>query len=161
MHDVFIGLGSNLSNPVQQLQNALQSLNSLRSSCLIKQSQFYKSKAWGPVQDQPNFVNAVALLQTELGPLELLTELKAIEQRQGRVLEVERWGPRCIDLDILLYGQESWQSHELTIPHSQLGERAFVIYPLLELAPNLVLPNGVKLRDLAKDLASLELLNEA
>jgi len=149
MKSVFIGLGSNLANPVQQLLQALQSLKKLDSSNYLRASSFYKSKPWGPYQNQPDFVNTVVQLETSLSPLELLKELKAIENQQGRMI-TERWGPRCIDLDILLYGSDEFALNEVIIPHPRLGERDFVIYPLLELAADLVLPNGLSLRELSE-----------
>lgn len=144
MKITYVGLGSNLNNPCLQLQTALNSLAELEQSQLMKVSRFYQSKPWGPIQDQPPFVNAVAELSTDLDPLNLLQQLKQIEQQQGRELG-ERYGPRSIDLDILLYGEEAFERDSLIIPHPKLGERDFVIYPLLEIAPHLVLPNGLSL----------------
>ncbi len=154
MISVFIGLGSNLNEPRVQLQQALQELALLPLTQLVKVSCFYRSDAWGPVQAQPEFVNAVAELHTDLTPRELLTQLKCIEQQQGRDPHGLRWGPRSIDLDILLYGQIVLTEEDLTIPHPQLGERDFVIYPLLELAPDLVLPSGIKVQQLSENCPS-------
>jgi 2-amino-4-hydroxy-6-hydroxymethyldihydropteridine diphosphokinase len=104
------------------------------------------SKPVGP-QDQDNFVNAVALIITELEPLSLLDELQTIEQQHQRVRE-RHWGPRTLDLDLLLFGEQSIQHPRLTVPHAQLSRRDFVVGPLLELCPELVLPSGTQLQEL-------------
>ncbi|MFT5068508.1 MAG: 2-amino-4-hydroxy-6-hydroxymethyldihydropteridine diphosphokinase, partial [Candidatus Paceibacteria bacterium] len=109
-------------------------------------SKLYLSKPVGP-QDQDNFVNAVALIITELEPLSLLDELQTIEQQHQRVRE-RHWGPRTLDLDLLLFGEQSIQHPRLTVPHAQLSRRDFVVGPLLELCPELVLPSGTQLQEL-------------
>ncbi len=144
---VYIGLGSNLSDPLRQLRQALQTLALLPASRLVAQSRFYRSRPLGP-QDQPDYLNAVAALDTELAAEELLRQLQAIEQGQGRVRGALRWGPRTLDLDILLYGDAVIDSSRLKVPHPGLAQRNFVIYPLYELAPDLVLPDGRMLRTL-------------
>ena len=101
----------------------------------------------GP-QDQPDYINAVAEIQTELSPMELLDNTQAIEQQQGRVRKEERWGPRSLNLDILLYGDHVINNERLTVPHYGMKVREFVIYPLFEIAPNLSLPDGTELRSL-------------
>ncbi|MFY9178569.1 MAG: 2-amino-4-hydroxy-6-hydroxymethyldihydropteridine diphosphokinase [Venatoribacter sp.] len=136
----YIGIGANLNNPVEQIHTALQALAQLPQSRLLRSSSLYGSKPQGP-QDQPDYVNAVAELETELSPLELLNALQAQEQAQGRV-KLRRWGERSIDLDILLYDQLMFSSERLTVPHIQLKNRSFVVEPLLELSPSLVLPSG-------------------
>lgn len=136
----YIGIGANLNNPVEQIHTALQALAQLPQSRLLRSSSLYGSKPQGP-QDQPDYVNAVAELETELSPLELLDTLQAQEQAQGRV-KLRRWGERSIDLDILLYDQLMFSSERLTVPHIQLKNRSFVVEPLLELCPSLVLPGG-------------------
>lgn len=134
----FIGLGSNLSDPHVQLEQAMIALAALPACRQLKASSFYRSQPMGP-QDQPEYINAVASLETDLKPEALLNALQAIEQAQGRVRD-ERWGPRTLDLDILLYGDELISSDRLTVPHPGLPEREFVLYPLYELAPGLVIP---------------------
>jgi 2-amino-4-hydroxy-6-hydroxymethyldihydropteridine diphosphokinase len=134
----YIGLGSNLSDPQMQLEQALSALAALPACRELKASSFYRSRPMGP-QDQPEYINAVASLETDLGPEALLDALQAIEKAQGRVRD-ERWGSRTLDLDILLYGDELLGSDRLTIPHPGLPEREFVLYPLYELAPDLVIP---------------------
>ena len=151
MNQVYIALGSNLANPRQQLQDALQALNQLPHSRLVAQSAFYQSQPLGP-QDQPDYVNAVACLETALPALALLDALQQIEQQQGRV-RLRRWGERTLDLDILLFNQEVIQSERLTVPHYDMHNREFVIVPLYEIAPQLILPNGTPLAQLVQQFA--------
>lgn len=138
--DVFIGLGSNQADPSLQLAGAVARLAALPETELVAQSPFYRSKPVGP-QDQPDFVNGVAWLRTELPPLKLLDHLQAIEQAHGRE-RVQRWGPRTLDLDLLLYGNETIASERLTVPHAELANRDFVLQPLLDLEPELAMPDG-------------------
>jgi 2-amino-4-hydroxy-6-hydroxymethyldihydropteridine diphosphokinase len=137
----YIGLGSNLDDPEGQLLQAIEALRSLPQSRLTAVSPFYRSRPMGPA-DQPDYVNAVAMLDTCLDPLSLLDALQAIELQQGRVRNGERWGPRTLDLDLLLYGAESIAHERLTVPHPGLKERLFVLQPLFDLAPELELPDG-------------------
>ncbi|EOU2464492.1 2-amino-4-hydroxy-6-hydroxymethyldihydropteridine diphosphokinase [Vibrio navarrensis] len=143
----YIAIGSNLADPVAQANRAIAALKSLPNSELIAVSQLYSSTPMGP-QNQPDYINAVAEIQTELTPLQLLDYTQAIELEQGRVRKEERWGPRTLDLDLLLYGNEVIDSERLTIPHYGMKEREFVLYPLAEIAPNLTLPDGTRLADL-------------
>ena len=124
----------------------MEDLKQLPQSQLLLASKLYLSKPVGP-QDQDNFVNAVALIITELEPLSLLDELQTIEQQHQRVRE-RHWGPRTLDLDLLLFGEQSIQHPRLTVPHAQLSRRDFVVGPLLELCPELVLPSGTQLQEL-------------
>ena len=144
---VYIGLGANLAQPVQQLERAVLALQNTKDTKLVKVSGFYGSKPMGP-QDQPDYVNAVALLSTRLSADDLLTQLQQIEQEQGRQRKDERWGPRTLDLDILLFADEVIQTERLTVPHYGMKVREFVLYPLAELDLNLVLPDGTKLSEL-------------
>lgn len=146
MQRVFIGMGSNLATPIEQLQAATQALSLLPKTELVARSSLYASDPLGPA-DQPRYVNAVAELSTELTPLELLDALQHIEQTQGRVRKAERWGPRTLDLDMLLYGDQIIASERLTVPHYHMHARAFVLYPLAEIAKDLVLPNGQPLSE--------------
>lgn len=143
----YIGLGANLDEPVTQLQQAVQALKQLADSQLIAVSAFYGSKPMGP-QDQPDYVNAAAALDTTLNAEQLLDALQQIEQQQGRKRKAERWGPRTLDLDILLYGNQVIATDRLTVPHYGLREREFVLYPLYEIAPQLNLPDGTVLSSL-------------
>lgn len=144
---VYIGLGANLAQPVQQLERAVLALQSIKDTKLVQVSGFYGSKPMGP-QDQPDYVNAVAALQTRLAADDLLTELQQIELEQGRQRKDERWGPRTLDLDILLFGDEVIQTKRLTVPHYGMKVREFVLYPLAELNSSLILPDGTKLSEL-------------
>lgn len=139
----YIGLGSNLNNPVAQLKRALQSLRSLKNCIFICNSTFHQSIAIGPGKQQ-DYLNAVAKISTTLHPCQLLEKLQAIEDSQQRTRSI-RWGARTIDLDILLYGNEIINSADLIIPHPQLNKRPFVIEPLLEIEPDLELPTGESL----------------
>ncbi|NRF29300.1 2-amino-4-hydroxy-6-hydroxymethyldihydropteridine diphosphokinase [Vibrio coralliilyticus] len=149
MITVFIAVGSNLADPVTQANDAIEALKQLPKSQFKQSSNLYSSTPMGP-QDQPDYINAVVEITTELTPLELLDCTQAIEQAQGRVRKDERWGPRTLDLDIVLYGNEVMDSERLTVPHYGMKEREFVLYPLAEIAPNLTLPCGTRLEDLLK-----------
>ena len=144
---VYIAVGSNLSDPVNQAKQAINSLKTLPKSEFLQASSLYSSSPMGP-QDQPDYINAVVAVKTELTPLELLDSTQAIEQEQGRVRKEERWGPRTLDLDIILFGDEVIDSERLTIPHYGMKEREFVLYPLAEIAPSLTLPDGTELSEL-------------
>lgn len=135
---VYIGLGSNLSGPAQQINSALETLASSPHVTLLQHSGLYLSPPMGPA-DQPDYVNAVAQLETELSPHHLLDLLQSIEQQQGRV-RGERWGPRTLDLDLLLYDEQRIADERLSVPHPGMAQRAFVLYPLLEIAPGLEIP---------------------
>lgn len=136
----WIALGSNLGQPLQHLRDALGQLSLLPDSVLAGVSSFYRSAPVGP-QDQPCYLNAVARLDTALPPEELLRRLQAIERAHGRDRDnEERWGARPLDLDILLYGRRQCRGRYLTIPHPRLTERAFVLRPLHEMAPDLDIP---------------------
>ena len=139
MEKVYIGLGSNLNHPVQQVTQACAEIAALEQVHLIKTSSLYKSPPMGPA-NQPDYINAVAEIATSLSPEELLIALQAIENKHDRVRTSERWCARTLDLDILLFGEKVIKSESLVIPHLGLYERAFVLYPLLEIAPQLVVP---------------------
>ncbi|MFC0669150.1 2-amino-4-hydroxy-6-hydroxymethyldihydropteridine diphosphokinase [Azotobacter chroococcum] len=147
MERVYIGLGSNLADPAAQLRAALAALQALPRTHLVAVSSFYDSEPLGPA-DQPSYVNAVAALDSALEPLELLDALQAIERTQGRVRKAERWGPRTLDLDILLFGNHQLHGERLIVPHYHLHARPFVLYPLAEIAPGLRLPDGRPLDEL-------------
>jgi 2-amino-4-hydroxy-6-hydroxymethyldihydropteridine diphosphokinase len=135
----YIGLGSNLSDPVEQVKTAIYNLQSLPDSDLIDWSSLYASSPMGP-QDQPDYINAVAVIDTTLSAHQLLDALQAIEQNQGRIRK-RHWGERTLDLDILLYGQKEINAPRLQVPHPGVALRAFVLYPLAEISPNLTIPN--------------------
>lgn len=143
LNDAFIGLGSNLENPLAQLAGAIAELAALPHTLLVAQSPFYRSKPVGP-QDQPDFINGCAWLQTSLDPVELLDHLQAIEQAHGRE-RLQHWGPRTLDLDLLLFGSRVIDHPRLQVPHPELPNRDFVLRPLLDLEPQLTLPDGRQL----------------
>lgn len=134
----YIGLGSNLESPIEQVQQALQELAALPLSRRLASSSLYATPPIGP-QDQPDFINAVACLETHLSPLALLDQLQALEQRHRR-RRLRHWGPRTLDLDLLLYGEHTLQRPRLTVPHRQMHDRAFVLVPLAEVATALRQP---------------------
>lgn len=136
----YIGLGANLADPEHQIDWALGALHLLPGSVLDAVAPRYRSRAVGP-QPQPDFINTVARLHTALEPLVLLRELQRLEAARGRERGT-RWGPRTLDLDILLYADRCISLPDLTIPHPRIGERNFVLIPLLDLAPHLELPDG-------------------
>ena len=135
----YVGLGSNLQDPRAQVVNAFEKLGAIARTRTIIVSPFYVSKPLGPVA-QPDFVNAVAGLLTQLSPEELLAQLRVLEQALGRPSRHEKWGPRIIDLDLLIYGHECRDGPELTLPHPGIQERNFVLYPLAVIAPDLDVP---------------------
>ena len=137
-HRAFIGLGSNQDDPVRQVETAIAELNKLSSTRLLRRSQLFRTRPVG-YADQPDFVNAVAELETRLEPRVLLRELLALEQRHGRVRGL-RNGPRTLDLDLLLYDSLELDEPELTLPHPRMHERAFVLLPLHEIAPQADIP---------------------
>lgn len=144
---VFVGLGGNLGDVVQTLADALAHIGRLPQTQLVARSGFYRSPAWGVVE-QPDFVNAVAELTTQLLPQDLLARLLEIERRAGRERkEGQRWGPRRLDLDLLLYGDACIDESGLRIPHPHMHERGFVLLPLLEIAPDLVIPGVGPVRE--------------
>jgi len=147
----FIGLGANLNDPRQQLLTALESLAQLPNTRLVTHSSLYRSVPMGP-QDQDDYINAVAKLETQLAPLPLLDALQSIENRQGRVRKEERWGPRTLDLDLLLYNNSEIDHPRLTVPHYGIAARNFVLLPLAEIAPQLVFPDGTRLPLLIEQL---------
>ena len=146
MKVAYISMGSNLDNPVMQIREAVDRLKDIPGVSIAKLSSFYQSKPLGNLK-QPDFVNVVAAIETNLSADELLTFLHRIENVQKRDRAEVRWGPRTIDLDILLFGDEVIQTRALTIPHPGLKERPFVVYPLAEIAPQLALPGGETIAD--------------
>ncbi|MHC8399134.1 2-amino-4-hydroxy-6-hydroxymethyldihydropteridine diphosphokinase [Pseudomonas sp. MDT1-17] len=146
MERIYIGMGSNLADPAEQLRSAVEALAQLPQTELIGVSAFYQSDSLLP--GQPRYTNAVAALDSTLVPLDLLDALQAIENEQGRE-RIERWGPRTLDLDIVLFGHRLIDEPRLKVPHYHMQERAFVLYPLAELAPaDFRLADGRSLSDL-------------
>lgn len=145
MIDCYLGLGSNLRSPSRQLRQAIASLKKLPRSTVKQYSSLYSSTPVG-VHAQPNYKNMVLHLQTSLPPDRLLRVCQAIEQKHNRIRK-RHWGARTLDIDILLYGDQTIQTHDLIIPHPHLLTRDFVLLPLLEVAPLASLPNGKTIKD--------------
>lgn len=143
---IYLGLGSNLESPAEQLRAARAAIANVSGISEISFSSLYRSPPMGGKQ-QPDYVNAVMAIETKLSPLELLTVTQRIENEHGRVRS-ERWGARTLDIDILLFGDEVLNSLDLIVPHYGMAERAFVLYPLFEIAPDLEIPTHGKLADL-------------
>lgn len=141
----YIGLGSNLEDPLAQVTRAFDELGAIAQTVLVARSAIYSSHAVGP--EQPDYINAVVLLDTQLTPLALLDALQAIEQAHQRI-RIQHWGPRTLDLDLLLYADHTIQHERLTVPHPYLTQRSFVLYPLADITPDLQLPDGTSLVDL-------------
>lgn len=155
----FIGVGSNLQDPLQQVKDALVALDQVPDTRCIESSSLYRSKPMGPT-DQPDYVNAVAELETSLTARMLLQKLQNIETRQGRVRGAERWDSRTLDLDILLYNQDIINDQDLRVPHPGMQERAFVLYPLYEIAPDIQIPGQSSLKKMVKTLEQTMTENE-
>lgn len=158
MHAVeaYIGLGSNLSDPHVQVTSALKELNSIPDTTLLKASSLYASKPMGP-SEQPDYINAIAKISTDLLPERLLTELQSIEQSHRRERNGQRWGARTLDLDIILFGDIEMKSKTLQIPHYGVAEREFVLIPLQELQADLIIPGRGAVEELIAELPPYEL----
>lgn len=145
----YIGLGGNLGDPVERIRSARRAVGAIPGVRETAFSSVYRSAPMGP-KDQPEYANAVIAVETTLAPLDLLWALQAVETAFGRVRIGERWGPRTLDLDILLYGREILNTEHLIVPHPGLADREFVLYPLREIAPELEIPGKGRLDDLAR-----------
>lgn len=152
----YVGLGSNLNDPGAQIRSALAALDAVPATCCVAYSSLYRSKPLGQAA-QPDYLNAVAAVDTHLSAEELLQELHLIEELHGRVRGMERWGPRTLDLDLLLYGDVQVEGDALTVPHPGLPKRNFVLYPLHEIAPRLHIPGAGSLQALLESCSSLGL----
>lgn len=150
---VYVALGSNLGDPCAQIERAFEALSALQGARLVLRSSLYRSQPFGPVP-QPDFINAVAGMLTTIPARAFLAELKSIEQRLGRAQPVVRWGPRSIDLDLLVHGTTRLVEPGLTVPHAGIAERAFVLTPLAEIAPDLDVPGVGRVRALAASVPS-------
>ena len=145
--EAYIGLGSNLAEPARQIKSARRAIAAIAGVKELAFSSLYHSLPMGP-QDQPDYVNAVMAVTTDLPPRDLLHRLQQIENDQGRLRTVERWGARTLDLDILAYGDQVISLPDLIVPHIGVAERAFVLYPLYEIAPLLRVPGKGSIADL-------------
>lgn len=153
---VFVGLGANLGNPGAQFRVAMRQLEVQHPVRVMKQSLLYRTPPWG-VEQQPEFTNAVVELETELAPPALVHALHALERLAGRDRRSgQRWGPRVLDLDLLLYRDEAWQRADCLVPHPRIAERAFVLVPLAEIAPDVEIPGRGTVRDCLAALDAVE-----
>ena len=143
----YIAIGSNLASPLEQVNAAVEALGEIPQSRIVAVSSFYRTPPLGP-QDQPDYLNAAVVLETELGPEALLDNTQRIELQQGRVRKAERWGPRTLDLDIMLFGHEKINTERLTVPHYDMKNRGFMLWPLFEVAPDLIFPDGTPLKSI-------------
>jgi 2-amino-4-hydroxy-6-hydroxymethyldihydropteridine diphosphokinase len=153
-HIVFVGLGSNLADPEAQVLRAMQELDALPHVHVLQCSSLYRSAPVGNL-NQPDFINAVVKLNTSLNPRDLLDALLALEQKCGRTREFVN-APRTLDLDVLLYDDFQHHEHGLTIPHPQMHIRAFVLQPLLEIAPACIIPQVGSVVELARQCSAQE-----
>lgn len=147
----YIAIGSNLASPLEQVNAAVQALGEIPQSKIVAVSSFYRTPPLGP-QDQPDYLNAAVVLETALDAETLLDNTQRIELQQGRVRKAERWGPRTLDLDIMLFGHETINTERLTVPHYDLKNRGFMLWPLYEVAPNLIFPDGTSLKSILDNL---------
>lgn len=152
----YVGLGGNLDDPQTTLKSAVAAIDALPQTRLVGISSFYRSAPMGP-SDQPDYCNAVVALLTTLEPRQLLRKLQAIEERHGRVRGAQRWGPRTLDLDILVFGHRALHEQDLVIPHPGLADRNFVLYPLAEIAPDLRVPEQGPVRALCARISPVGL----
>ncbi len=153
---VYIGLGSNLADPIGQIMSARTAITQIDRVRELAFSSLYHSAPMGP-QDQPDYVNAVMSITTDLLPIDLLRCLQGIENDQGRIRKEQRWGARTLDLDMLLYGMQCIELPDLKVPHPGLAERAFVLYPLSEISPHLQVPGKGNIADLLASCPTNEL----
>jgi 2-amino-4-hydroxy-6-hydroxymethyldihydropteridine diphosphokinase len=152
----YVALGSNLDDPARQVERALDALAALPDSRLVARSSLYRTPPMGPVA-QPDFVNAVAALLTRLEARDMLSALKSLETSLGRAAPAERWGPRLIDLDLLVHGTLQIDADGLTVPHPGIAQRAFVLAPLAEVSPDLVVPGQGRVRTLLRQVDTIGL----
>ncbi|MBS7443659.1 2-amino-4-hydroxy-6-hydroxymethyldihydropteridine diphosphokinase [Enterobacter sp. 120016] len=147
----YIAVGSNLASPLEQVNAAVQALGEIPQSRVVAVSSFYRTPPLGP-QDQPDYLNAAVVLETALSAETLLDNTQRIELQQGRVRKEERWGPRTLDLDIMLFGHETINTERLTVPHYDMKNRGFMLWPLFEVAPALLFPDGISLKSILDGL---------
>ncbi|MGO3910573.1 2-amino-4-hydroxy-6-hydroxymethyldihydropteridine diphosphokinase [Huaxiibacter chinensis] len=147
----YIAVGSNLSAPLEQVNAAIQALADIPQSRVVAVSSFYRTPPLGP-QDQPDYLNAAVALETALDAESLLDNTQRIELQQGRERKAERWGPRTLDLDIMLFGDAIIRTGRLTVPHYDMKNRGFMLWPLIEIAPQLTFPTGESLKAVLEHL---------
>ncbi|PPI86612.1 2-amino-4-hydroxy-6-hydroxymethyldihydropteridine diphosphokinase [Candidatus Pantoea edessiphila] len=147
----YLALGSNLNNPLNQIKTALTCLDAIPNTKRIKTSKIYLSPPYG-LQNQPDYLNIVVSLDTKLSVDNLFKFTQKIELQQGRVREIEHWGPRTLDIDIILFGNLIIKTNSLIIPHYDLTNRVFMLLPLIQIAPNIILPNGKSVKTILTKL---------
>ena len=150
-YPAYIGIGSNLESPVEQVERGIEALRRIENSILVARSGLYRSEPVG-FTDQPDFINAVASMLTQLDASALLVALQSIEDQHGRVRDVPRWGPRTLDLDLLSYGSVTLAKDTLVLPHPRVSERNFVLLPWQEIAPHYFVPGLATVAELAGSL---------
>lgn len=151
MTRVYIAIGSNLASPLEQVNAALAALAEIPDSQIVAVSPFYRTPPLGP-QDQPDYLNAAVALDTDLAPETLLDHTQRIELQQGRERKAHRWGPRTLDLDIMLFGDRQIATPRLTVPHYDMKNRAFMLLPLVHIDPDVCFPDGVKVANILANL---------
>lgn len=151
MTRVYIAIGSNLASPLEQVNAALAALAEIPDSQIVAVSPFYRTPPLGP-QDQPDYLNAAVALDIDLAPETLLDHTQRIELQQGRERKAHRWGPRTLDLDIMLFGDRQIATPRLTVPHYDMKNRAFMLLPLVHIAPDVCFPDGVKVANILANL---------
>jgi 2-amino-4-hydroxy-6-hydroxymethyldihydropteridine diphosphokinase len=149
----YVAIGANLDDPLARVRESFALLDQLPRTKLVARSKLYRSRPLGPA-DQPDFVNAAAGLLTTLTAAQLLEELKSLEQMLGRQTASVRWGPRRIDFDLSVFGSEQISTETLTVPHPGVPVRSFVLYPLLDIAPDLAVPGHGRVRELAARISA-------
>lgn len=148
----YLGLGSNVGDSAQNLHEATHALGE-EGIVIIARSSLYVTAPQGEILDQPDFLNAAIKIETHLGPIQLLEVAKSIEHEMGRDPNGQRHGPRPIDIDVLMLGDEPYESERLNLPHREIGTRRFVLEPLLEIEPDFTLPDGTRAADLLANVA--------
>jgi len=151
----YIGIGSNLESPADQVRQAVSALREMPNCILVHESGLYRSAPMGP-PDQPDFINAVVSLLTQMDAHEMLRNLHDIEEKHGRERVEEQWGPRILDLDLLAYGQQSSNSEEMRLPHPRITERNFVLLPWNEITPHFRVPGLASVAELAAKVSTTE-----
>jgi 2-amino-4-hydroxy-6-hydroxymethyldihydropteridine diphosphokinase len=146
MVEAYVALGSNVEGPAHHVQQAILEIGSFTHTKVVAQSSLYRTPPWGKL-DQPDFINAVVKIQTRHTALELFLLLQDVENKHARQ-RVEKWGPRTLDCDLILYGQEIIDTPDLIVPHPRMKTRGFVLLPLAEIVPTCVLPSGEAILDL-------------
>jgi len=153
-HPAYIGVGSNLEDPAAQVRRAIERIGVIGGTQLLAQSRLYRSRAWGRT-DQPDFINAVAGVLTQLSSSALLTILQGLESDAGRPALREKWSPRILDLDLLVFGSERSVAADRQLPHPGIAERNFVLFPLRDFAPDLDVPGVGRVSRLAAKVSSV------